>query len=167
MKKSLVTVFFIIIGAILFAQGPSKPYNPVADAKAELKKAIDLAKKENKHVLIQVGGNWCPWCLRFHAMAKGAQVIDSLINADYVYLLLNYSKENKNWDLMEQFGYPNRFGFPVFVILDGNGKELHIQDSGLLEHPDPKVKGYDTTKVATFLRQWNMRSLSPETYKNH
>jgi thioredoxin-related protein len=167
MKKIILSIFILSIGLILFAQEQSKPYNPNADAKADLKKAIDLAKKENKHVLIQVGGNWCPWCLRFHAMAKGASKIDSLIKADYVYLLLNYSKENKNWDLMEQLQYPNRFGFPVFVILDGNGKELHIQDSGLLEHPDPKVKGYDTTKVVTFLKQWNVRALSPETYKNN
>jgi thioredoxin-related protein len=164
MKQSLFTVFFITIVVILFAQEQSKPYNPAADAKADLRKAIDQAKNERKHVLIQVGGNWCPWCLRFHAMAIGAPKIDSLIKADYIYLLLNYSKENKNWDLMERFGYPNRFGFPVFVILDGEGKELHIQDSGLLEHPDPKVKGYDTTKIVTFLRQWNVRALSPETY---
>jgi thioredoxin-related protein len=167
MKKSILIILSLLIGVIVFAQERSQPYNPNADAKADLKKAIDQAKKENKHVLIQVGGNWCPWCLRFHAMAKGATVIDSIIKKDYVYLLLNYSKENKNWDLMEQLGYPNRFGFPVFVILDQDGKELHIQDSGLLEHPDPKVKGYDTTKVVTFLKMWNVRALDPATYKTN
>ena len=132
MKKTILSFLFLSVGLIIFAQEQAKPYNPDADAKADLKKSIDLAKKDNKHVLIQIGGNWCPWCLRFHAMAKGSPQIDSILRKDYVYLLLNYSKENKNWDLMEQFGYPNRFGFPVFVILDENGKELHIQDSGLL-----------------------------------
>jgi len=165
MKKLVLVILMLSASIMLFSQEPAKPYNPSADAKADLLKAIDRAKLEKKHVLIQVGGNWCPWCLRFHAMAKGASKIDSLIKADYVYLLLNYSKENKNWHLMKQFGYPNRFGFPVFVILDGDGKELHIQDSGLLEHPDPKVKGYDTTKVVTFLKMWNVRAMDPETYK--
>jgi thioredoxin-related protein len=165
MKKTLFSILFLLFSILLFSQEKSQPYNPNADAKADLKKAIDLAKKENKHVLIQVGGNWCPWCLRFHAMAKGAQKIDSIIQKDYIYLLLNYSKENRNWDLMEQLQYPNRFGFPVFVILDQNGKELHIQDSGLLEHRDPKVKGYDTTKVVTFLKEWNVKALDPATYK--
>jgi thioredoxin-related protein len=163
MKRFNLLLLFIFFVASLSAQ--EKPYNPNADAKADLKKAIDLAKKENKHVLIQIGGNWCPWCLRFHAMAKGAQKIDSIIQKDYVYLLLNYSKENKNWDMMEHLGFPNRFGFPVFVILDGNGTRLHTQDSGLLEHRDPNVKGYDTTKVATFLKEWNIRALDPATYK--
>ena len=165
MKKTILSLFFLSIGLIIFAQEQSKPYNPTADAKADLKKAVDQAKKENKHVLIQIGGNWCPWCLHFHAMAKGAPQLDSIIKKDYVYLLLNYSKENKNWDLMEQFQYPNRFGFPVFVILDENGKRLHTQDSGLLEHRDPKVKGYDTTKVFTFLKEWNFKAVDPTTYK--
>ena len=153
------------MGVFIFAQEKSQPYNPNADAKADLKKAVEMAKKENKHVLIQVGGNWCPWCLRFHAMAKGAQKIDSIIQKDYIYLLLNYSKENKNWDLMERFQYPNRFGFPVFVVLNGEGELLHIQDSGILENCDPKIKGYDTTKVVTFLKMWNVKALDPATYK--
>ena len=81
-------------------------------------------------------------------------------------MLLNYSKENKNWDLMERFQYPNRFGFPVFVVLNGEGKLLHIQDSGILENCDPQVKGYDTTKVVTFLKLWSVKALDPATYKN-
>jgi thioredoxin-related protein len=167
MRQTVLTFIFTIVASVLFAQEQSKPYNPSSDAKADLKKAIETAKKENKHVLIQVGGNWCSWCLRFHAMATGAAQVDSIIKKDYVYLLLNYSKENKNLDLMEQLQYPNRFGFPVFVILDGNGKEIHIQDSGLLEYRDPKVKGYDTTKVVTFLKQWNTKALDPATYKSN
>ena len=33
-------------------------YNPAEDARVEMKKAITKAKKEGKHVLLQVGGNW-------------------------------------------------------------------------------------------------------------
>ena len=142
------------------AQDASKPYNPDADAKADLKKAVELAKKENKNVLIQIGGNWCPWCLRFHALATSlAENRFHRSIMDYVYLLLNYSKENKNMDVMEQLGFPNRFGFPVFVILDGDGKRLNTQDSGLLEHC--REKGYDTTKVVTFLSQWSVKAIDP------
>ena len=72
-----------------------------------------------------------------------------------------YSLVDANWDIMKQFEYPNRFGFPVFVVLDGKGKLLHTQDSGLLE----QGKGYDTTKVVTFLKQWNVKALNPATYK--
>jgi len=169
MKKSIIISFLLVIAmqACLFtasAQDASKPYNPDANAKADLKKAVELAKKENKNVLIQIGGNWCPWCLRFHALATSQPKIDSIINRDYVYMLLNYSKENKNMDVMEQLGFPNRFGFPVFVILDGDGKRLNTQDSGFLEHC--REKGYDTTKVVTFLSQWSIKAIDPTTYKS-
>jgi thioredoxin-related protein len=152
----------LLSSILVFSQDQAKPYNINTDAKADLQKAILAANAMNKHVLIQVGGNWCPWCLRFHAMATSAKKVDSLISADYVYLMINYSKENKNMDVMEQLEYPNRFGFPVFVILDGKGKRLHTQDSGLLEHAT--VKGYDTAKVVTFLKMWNVKSLDPHSY---
>jgi len=148
-----------------YGQTPVKPYNENQDLRADLKKATARAKKENKHVLIQFGGNWCPWCVRFHGLAKGPTAVDSLLNADYVYTLLNVSQDKKKRDyqLFREFGYPNRFGYPVFVVLDGDGKVLHIQDSGILEHC--QVKGYDTTKVVTFLKMWNVKSLDPATYQ--
>jgi thioredoxin-related protein len=148
------------------AQTSTKPpYNENQDARADLKKAIELAKKEHKHVLVQFGGNWCPWCIRFHQMANFTNPIDSLIRTDYVYTLVNVSQDKKKRDyqLFRDYGYPNRFGYPVFIVLDGDGKILHIQDSGILEHC--QVKGYDTTKVATFLKMWNVKALDPATYQ--
>ncbi|MCX6250259.1 MAG: thioredoxin family protein [Methanoregula sp.] len=164
MRKIVISLLLLVGSLLCFAQDPL-PYNPNADAKADIKKAVQQAKTDNKHVLIQVGGNWCPWCLRFHKMATSAYAVDSIIKKDYVYILVNYSKENKNMDVMKDLEYPNRFGFPVFVILDGNGKRLHTQDSGLLEHN--KAKGYDTTKVVTFLREWDVKAVDPKTYTSH
>ena len=160
MKKSIITTIFLLVSIVLFAQEKANVYNPNADAKGDLKTAIAKAKAEKKHVLIQVGGNWCPWCIKFHKMATTDVKIDSTIKADYVYLLLNYSKENKNLDVLKTLQYPQRFGFPVFVILDGDGKVLHTQDSGLLELD----KGYDPKKVLTFLKQWNVKALDPKNY---
>jgi thioredoxin-related protein len=171
MKYILTSIIFLtivtchLLPVTLSAQTPPKPYNENQDIRADLKKATALAKKDNKHVLIQFGGNWCPWCIRFHQMAHGAQPIDSLLKADYVYMLANVPQDKKKRDykLFQEFGYPNRFGYPVFVILNGDGKLLHIQDSGILEHC--QVKGYDTTKVVTFLKMWNVKALDPATYK--
>jgi thioredoxin-related protein len=164
MKKVLTIIVVFIISIAAYSQEKPRPYNENQDVRADLKKVVDKAAKEHKHVLVQFGGNWCPWCLRFHAMANGAQQVDSLLKADYVYILANVPKEKnkRDWSVFRDYGYPNRFGFPVFVILDGTGKELHIQDSGLLEHP--KVPGYDTAKVVSFLKMWNVRAVDPKTY---
>jgi len=114
MKRTIITSLFILFAVIGFAQEKATPYNPNADAKADFKNAIAKAKSENKHVLIQVGGNWCSWCIKFHKFATADTKIDSIIKADYIYILLNYSKENKNLDILKTLQNPQRFGFPVF-----------------------------------------------------
>jgi thioredoxin-related protein len=147
------------------AQKPAKPYNENQDIRSDLRKASMQAKQEKRHVLVQFGGNWCPWCIRFHNMAYGAKQIDSLLKADYIYVLANVPQDKKSRDyaLFAEYGYPNRFGYPVFVILDGDGKPLHIQDSGILEHCTEK--GYDTTRVVSFLKMWTFKATDPATYK--
>ena len=163
MKRSIITSFLILASVIIFAQEKPTIYNPNADAKADVKKAIAKAKAENKHVLIQVGGNWCSWCIKFHKLATTDAKIDSTIKADYVFMLLNYSKEVKNLDVLKTLSNPQRFGYPVFVVLDGNGKLLHTQDSGFLELD----KGYDPKKVLTFLKGWNVKALDPKNYPDN
>lgn len=136
-------------------------YNPSADAAKDIVVSVVQAKKQNKHVLIQIGGNWCSWCIKFHKFIHAETQIDSIIKTDYIFLLVNYSKENKNLDVLKRLDFPQRFGFPVLVVLDGNGKRLHTQDSGFLEKED----GYDVKKVKTFLLTWNRGALDPEKYK--
>lgn len=52
--------------------------------------------------------------------------------------------------MMKRLGNPARFGFPVFVVLDSNGKVLHIQDSSFLEED----KSYSEKKVLRFFKNW-------------
>lgn len=146
---------------MISAQDTSKLiYNPAADANTDLNAAINKAKTDGKHVFVQVGGNWCTWCHRFHRFSTTDRVIDSLMNAYYVIVRVNYSKEVKNQDVLQRLEFPQRFGFPVFVILDSNGSRLHTQDSGYLE----KDKSYDRKKVIKFLQSWSVAALDPNKY---
>ena len=52
--------------------------------------------------------------------------------------------------MLARLDNPARFGFPVFVVLDENGKVIHIQDSSFLE----EGQGYDQEKVLRFFRNW-------------
>jgi thioredoxin-related protein len=162
MKKLIICLAIIFTGitAGLSQQTKVTIYNPSADALSDIKTAVAKASAENKQVLIQVGGNWCPWCVKLHKLFTTDQKIDSLLKANYVFILVNYSKENKNFTTLKQLEYPQRFGFPVLVILDKNGKRLHTQDSSLLESGD----GYDSKKVFGFLKGWTVASLDPVSY---
>jgi thioredoxin-related protein len=67
--KLLILIFCSVIYINGFAQ-ETKLYNPAANADADIKAAILEAKKENKYVLLQGGGNWCKWCIEFARFCK-------------------------------------------------------------------------------------------------
>jgi thioredoxin-related protein len=157
-----ILLFFFFVSAInLSAQSEVQLYNPDADAWQELQSAIEQASRSNRHVMVQVGGNWCPWCIKLHGFFHEIPVIDSVLKADYVLVRVNYSKENKNPEVLATLGYPQRFGFPVLIVLDEKGNRLHTQDTGYLELD----KGYDEEKVKRFLLGWNRASVASETYR--
>jgi thioredoxin-related protein len=162
LKKIIVTTFALVITTITFAQEKNL-YHPEANAIEEITYAIEKAKAQNKFVLIQAGSNWCSWCIEFARFCKATPKIDSLINASFVWYHLNYSKENKNLVAFKRYGYPQRFGFPSFIILDGNGLQLHIQNSEYLENGK---KSYDEEKVFNFLSNWTPNALNPALYKD-
>jgi thiol:disulfide interchange protein len=135
-------------------------YDPAANAPADIACATQQAAREGKHVLLQIGGNWCIWCRRLYKFTHDNAELDSLIRQSYVVYHLNYSKENRNLPLLQQLGYPQRFGFPVLVILDAKGARLHTQDTGLLESAD----SYDKKKLQNMLRQWSPAAMSPAHY---
>jgi thioredoxin-related protein len=152
MKQNLLIILLAGLFCLsISAQEPVLIYNPKADAKAEVSSAIALAAKEGKHVFLQIGGNWCPWCIKFHKYINENTKLDSLVKANYEVVKVNYSKENYNSELLATLGFPQRFGFPVFVVLDEKGKVLHIQDSGYLE----EGKSYDREKVERFFMMWS------------
>jgi len=162
MKQSIFLTFIIgLISLSLSAQQAVKIYNPEADAKAEVAAAVAKAAAEGKHVFLQVGGNWCPWCVKFHKMIAEDAKLDSLVKANYVVVKVNFSKENDNQQLLATLGYPQRFGFPVFVILDEKGKVLHTQDSGYLELD----KGYNREKVERMFQMWSVFTMKEAAIK--
>lgn len=165
MKTFLLTAFSIFVFLTGYTQDMKKfsLYKPEENASAELEKAVMQAKASGKHVFVQIGGNWCVWCARFYEYVKNDAQLDSAVHAGYITYHLNYSKENINKEIMAKLGYPQRFGFPVFVILDGNGNRLHTQNSAYLEID----KSYNKEKVMEFFNNWNPKALQPEQYKNY
>jgi thioredoxin-related protein len=159
MKRIYLLYLLLLVSSIGFTQ--EKLYNPQADAAKDLKAAIKKAAAEKKYVLVQGGGNWCSWCIEFARLAKATPKIDSVINAGFVWYHLNWSKENENKKIFAKYNYAQRFGFPVFIILNEKGERIHTQNSEYLE--DGK-KSYSIPKVQAFLEMWSPRALNPRMY---
>ena len=146
--------------------GLKKVYNEDINPLEQINQAIARAKSEGKFVICQVGGNWCPWCLRFADFIAKDSTISNVIDENFVYIHVNYNprksqdaeKTAQTQSMLKRLDNPARFGFPVFVVLDGQGKVLHIQDSSFLE----EGKSYNQAKVLRFLKNW-----TPQAVKKH
>ncbi|MDV3865288.1 thioredoxin family protein [Elizabethkingia anophelis] len=133
-----------------------KPYHPEENAEAKIAELTAQAKKENKNIMIQAGGNWCIWCLRFNNYVQTTPELKKLVDNNYIYYHLNYSPDNKNEKIFAKYGNPgDKYGYPVFIVLDKDGKQIHTQDSSVLE----EGKGYSLDKVKKFFEDWKPKAM--------
>jgi thiol:disulfide interchange protein len=161
MKSCLFLVLFLTVTVCAQEKEAVKIYHPEADAGKELAQALARAAKEHKQVLAQVGGNWCPWCIKLENLLRSNDTLAAMLRDNYVFIRINYSKENKNLPLLARYGNPQRFGFPVLLVIDAKGALLHTQDSGFLE----EGKAHSPEKVLTFLSKWTVKALDPKQYE--
>lgn len=160
----LTLAAFILVSVFSFGQEKKKIlyYNTELDGEKQITEAMYEAKKENKNIMLIIGEDWCPWCRKLNRYMLDDPLVDSIMKADYVKLKVYYSrKDHKNDELLARLGYPQRFGFPVIIILDKDGNKIHTQDSALLE----KDKSYDRKKLIAFLKNWSPTAIDPESYK--
>lgn len=125
------------------ADSTRRLYNPAAHAAADVANLLAKARAANKRVLLQVGNNRCVMCYRLNAFLQTDTVLKKLLAENYMMYHLNYSNENKNAVYLKTIGSPQRFGFPVLVVLDGNGTPLHTQPSP----PLVRGNGYSFEKL--------------------
>ena len=145
-------------------EGLKKVYDETLDQNVQIDQALKQARAEGKFVVCQVGGNWCPWCLRFADFITKDADISQLISQNFVYAHVDYSprsfkdnpeKKQRAEKMMKRLGNPGRFGYPVFVVLDAKGNILHIQDSSFLE----EGQGYNKEKVVRFFKNWTPQAV--------
>lgn len=138
--------------------GVKRVYDETLDRNEQIDNALSQAAGDGRYLMCQLGGNWCKWCLRLAAFIEADEELERLMADNYIYLHVNYNPRVETDDksraedaaVLKRLGYPQRFGYPVLVVMDAKGNVLHIQDSSLLESGD----GYDREKVRRFLLNW-------------
>lgn len=162
MKILLPLLLTVLLTVSVQAQDKKDIYDTTLDGMEQIHKAIKLANSSSKHVFIQLGGNWCSWCIRFNNFVNDDQELKDILHDNYVVVHLNTSRDNKNLEAMTHLDYPQRFGYPVFIILDKDGIRIHTQNSALLE----EGKSYNRNNVLSFFNHWTPKSIDPESYKS-
>ena len=124
-------------------------YDPARDPSADLQQAIDLAQRENKRIMLEVGGAWCVWCKYIDDFFATHADILQYRDAHYVFMKVNFNEENMNEEFLSQF--PEPAGYPHIYVLDSNGKLIHSQNTAELEDGG---SSYVPEVFMAFLQKW-------------
>jgi len=147
LSRTAALALVVIAGACARNEAPAA-FDPARDPDKDVAAAVAVAKEQHKRVIVDVGGEWCSWCHTMDRFIAANDDLKSLVDARYVWVKVNYSKENKNEAFLSR--WPKIEGYPHLFVLDADGKLLHSQDTGELE----AGKSYDKTKFLAFVQRW-------------
>jgi hypothetical protein len=137
------------------ARNSSAPY----DGDRRIAEALEIAKQDGKHVLIQSSAQGCGWCHICHNLLTTNPEVKAKIEKDFVYVLVDTTND-QNRDFYKKYAGGTDHTL-VLVVLDANGKELTQSIGFDIVQPDPASPGnYHITPehIMEFLNKW-----SPET----
>ena len=124
-------------------------YDTTANGSNQISEALVAAAKEHKRVLLQFGANWCGWCHLLHKLFETDQDIAKELQENYEVVMIDVTAgHNKSVD--DKYGNPTRYGLPVVVILDSDGKQLTTKNTTELEEGNH----HSSQKVLAFLKEW-------------
>jgi thiol:disulfide interchange protein len=148
MKAVILACAFALLALNASAAQPTDKFDPSRDAAQDVARAVAMAKAQGKRVIVDVGGEWCSWCHVLDRFVAANDDVAGLIARNYVWVKVNYSKENRNDAFLSR--WPGIRGYPHLFVLDASGALVHSQDTGVLESGN----GYDKARVLAFLTRW-------------
>ena len=145
-------------GAVCFSQAVKKEkeiYNERADARAEIKEALEKATAEHKRVILVFGANWCYDCHVLDAAFHGSDLAP-ILAANYEVVHVDIGKGDKNQELMTKYEVPMKRGIPGLAVLDPDGKLVYSQKNGEFEN----ARGLAPKDFLAFLNKWKPEAQS-------
>ena len=124
-------------------------FDPARNPFEDLKASVAVAQKENKRIILDVGGEWCVWCVWMDKFFINNPALTKLRDENFVWLKVNMSEENENTEFLSK--YPAIEGYPHLFVLEKDGTFLHSQSTVVLE----EKKTYNLQKFTEFLQKWS------------
>lgn len=167
MKNFLLIALILLAGFSAFGQKTSKPgkrivkttpvliidtrekFDPTRNSANDLQAAILKADKENKRIILDVGGEWCGWCRQMDAFIEKNAELKKMQTANFVWVKVNMSEENENKEFLAN--YPKVSGYPHLFVLEKDGTLLKSKDTSELEQGE----SYNLQKFTDFLSEYS------------
>ena len=145
-------------GAVCFSQAiknEKEIYNERADARAEIKEALEKATAEHKRVILVFGANWCYDCHVLDAAFHRSDLAP-ILAANYEVVHVDIGKGEKNQDLAKKYEVPLSRGIPGLAVLDSDGKLVYSQKNGEFEN----ARALAPEEFLAFLNKWKPEAQS-------
>jgi thiol-disulfide isomerase/thioredoxin len=142
MRNLLLGALFLALGAAgaLAAPAPKvsiaslkdlatplpSPYDPGANAQADVAAAAAKARAAHKLLLIDLGGNWCGDCRVLAGIMRLPEVA-AFVAAHYVVVVVDVGHMNRNLDIPRRYGVGKLDGVPSLLVVDAHGR---LKDAG-------------------------------------
>lgn len=127
----------LLLLALLLASLPlaarELPYPARADAHADVRHALDRAKRNHLPVLVFFGANWCEDC-RSLARSLAQPANAALMAESFNVVKVNVGNFDRNLDIDHRYGDPIGKGIPAAVLLSPDGKTLYATRAGELSN---------------------------------
>jgi thioredoxin-related protein len=149
----VLSAMFLTLAATAGAAGsssklPPAGYDESRDPGADLKVAVAQAQRENKRILLEVGGEWCIYCRILNKVIHDDQRLTQRLRDGFVVVKVNFSDRVKNEAFLSR--YPQIPSYPHLFLLESDGKLL------LSQNPDDFMKDdkYVPDLILAFLEKW-------------
>jgi thiol:disulfide interchange protein len=157
-QACFVPLFLLVVGSLPF--GETQPaaaqittgkhiYSETADPSADLTAALAQAKRENKRVIVDFGGDWCGDCqvldIYFHQQPNA-----DLLQKHFVLVHVWIGHMDANLGIAAKYGVPLNKGVPALAVLNAYGRVLFVQKNG--EFDD--MRHMEPGSLTAFLEKW-------------
>ncbi len=147
-KKLAISTFFLFLFLTALCQIPKTDKN--GDPVKDLMKAKESAQKENKKIMVIVGGDWCDWCDRFDNFVNSDKDLSSLVKDNFIVMKV-YSDKDLSPNSLFLLKFPIPPAFPHIYILNSKGELLESKKTEELEMGE----SYDKAKVKEFFLKYS------------
>ncbi|XBQ16545.1 MAG: thioredoxin family protein [Oceanicaulis sp.] len=99
------------------------PYDEDLDVQAALDAAFQAAARENKRILVVMGGAWCPDCVVLDQMMGRHEIAPKL---DELFEIVKFSvgRYDKNLDAVHRLGFAELKGAPAVLVFTSKGEAV-------------------------------------------
>ena len=146
-SMALIRIAVLLLAVVAGATAAPLPYNEGANAPVEIERALAVAARTQKPVLLVFGANWCEDCRALDRALRSSRNA-ALIAEEFLVVKIDVGNFDRNLALSARYGNPIKGGIPAAVVLSPSNEVRYATRAGELSN----ARAMSATGVYEFFR---------------